>query len=119
MLLSVLLAALTAATPQQTAAMSAKLTQLCDANVKGSAAKPPKGFCGCFAAKAAPEAASLKADDQSVFLILTETAGNPVAAQKLAQTRLKMDVARYAAAWERVNGIGAKAGEACVKAAAN
>jgi hypothetical protein len=117
MLISFFVSVLAAATPQQTAAMTAQLTSLCEDNVKGAETKPPKGFCGCFAAKAAGEAGALKDEDKAVFLILTETAGEPVAAQKLAQTRLKMDVARYAAARERVNPIGAKAGAACLKPA--
>jgi hypothetical protein len=116
MLISVFAAVLAAATPQETAAMSAKLTALCEVNLKDAARKPPKGFCGCFGSKAGGEAAGLKAEDQSVFLILTETAGEPGAAQKLSETRLKMDVKRFAGIWERVNPIGQKAGEACLKA---
>lgn len=116
MLVSLLLAAATVAyTPAQLAEYRGKIKSSCEASLAGPGQGVPNGFCTCFSQSTAAEAMALTPQQRSVFLLLTENAGDPVAAQRAAQSRLNMTVETFASHWDKLNPIGQKAGTACAK----
>jgi hypothetical protein len=117
-MVAVLLAVLSTAaayTPAQLAEYQGQIKASCEITLKVPGTDVPKGFCACFAKTSAPDAMALKPDERAVFLVLTENAGDPVGAQRMALSRLKMQVEPFAAAWEKLHPIGQKAGTACIK----
>jgi hypothetical protein len=120
-MLAFLFAALTSAsTPAYTAAELAayrgQIKSSCDLSLKQPGVKVPAGFCACFAKATAEPGMGLTAQQRAVFLLLTENAGDPVGAQRAAQSRLNMTVEAYASVWDKLNPIGQKAGSDCAKA---
>lgn len=103
-------------TPKQLAAYQGQIRASCEVTLKVPGTTVPKGFCACFATASAPEAIGLKPEERAVFLLLTENAGDPIAAQRKAKSQLNMPVETFAAMWDRLNPIGQKAGAGCAKA---
>jgi hypothetical protein len=102
-------------TPAQLAAYRGEIKTSCEVTLKNPETKVPKGFCDCFAKATAQDAMALKPEERAVFLLLTENAGDPIGAQKMAKAKLDMPVETFASIWDKLNPIGQKAGNTCVK----
>lgn len=119
-MLHIVFAALAAAsapayTPAQLTEFRGQIKSSCEITLKDPGTKVPKGFCSCFAKETAAPGMALKPQERAVFLLLTENAGDPIGAQKQAQTRLGMGVEQFASIWDTLNPIGQKAGAQCTK----
>lgn len=102
----------------QLADMKGQIQASCGIAVAKAPNGVPSGFCKCFSDATAADAVALKPQDRALFLIVTQHAGDPIAAQKEAQLRLQVDMPQFTVAWDKLNPIGAKAGQACSKGAA-
>lgn len=119
-MLYILIAAVAAAstpayTPAQLAEYRGQIKSACEITLKDPGTKVPKGFCVCFANATATDAMALAPQERTIFLYLTEHAGDPIGAQRMAKSKLDMTVEAFAAVWDKLNPIGQKAGSVCSK----